>query len=163
MRPQSQARSTMRNDVAYWIAFSQLPGIGGQRLRRALERFGDMERAWRASAAELIDAGIEPKVARAAVAARSSVDVAALRGRVERAGVEAHTLADKSYPARLADIYDAPPALYVRGELLPQDEWAVAVVGTRNVSTYGREVTHRLVTDLVRHNVTIVSGLGAGL
>ncbi len=70
----------MRADVAYWIAFSQLPGIGAQRLRRALERFGDMERAWRASAAELIDAGIEPKVARAAVVARSSVDVAALRG-----------------------------------------------------------------------------------
>jgi len=153
----------MRADVAYWIAFSQLPGIGAQRLRRALERFGDMERAWRASAAELIDAGIEPKVARAAVVARSSVDVAALRGRVERAGVEAHTLADKSYPARLADIYDAPPVLYARGELLPQDEWAVAVVGTRNISTYGREVTHRLVTDLVRNNVTIVSGLARGV
>jgi len=47
--------------------------------------------------------------------------------------------------------------------LLPQDEWAVAVVGTRTVSPYGREVTHRLVTDLVRHNVTIVSGLARGV
>lgn len=73
--------------------------------------------------------------------------------RLELAGVEAHTLADKGYPARLADIYDAPPVLYARGELLLQDEWAVAVVGTRDVSPYGREVTHRLVTDLVRHNV----------
>lgn len=143
----------MRNDVAYWIAFSQLPGIGAQRMRRVVERFGDMERAWHAPAAGLIDAGIEPKVAHVAVAARASIDVAGALERLERAGVEAHTLADKGYPARLADIYDAPPVLYARGELLPQDEWAVAVVGTRDVSPYGREVTHRLVTDLVRHNV----------
>ncbi len=153
----------MRQDIAYWIAFSQLPGIGAQRMRRVVERFGDMERAWRAPAAALIDAGIEPKVAHGAVAARATVDVAGLRARLERAGVEAHTLADKSYPARLADIYDAPPVLYARGELLPQDEWAVAVVGTRDVSPYGREVTHRLVTDLVRHNVTVVSGLARGV
>lgn len=153
----------MRPDAAYWIAFSLLPGIGAQRMRRVVERFGDMERAWGATAAQLVDAGIEPKVARAASAARGEIDVARLLERVRRAGVTVHTLADKGYPARLADIYDAPPVLYARGELLPQDEWCVAVVGTRNISPYGREVTHRLVTDLVRRNVTIVSGLARGV
>lgn len=80
-----------------------------------------------------------------------------------RAGVTAHTLADPTYPTRLAEIYDAPPVLYTRGAFAPEDEWAVAVVGTRNVTAYGREVTHRLVADLVRHNVTIVSGLARGV
>lgn len=153
----------MRPDAPYWIAFSLLPGIGTQRLRRVADKFADMERAWRASAPDLVAAGLEPAVAQAAVAARPSVDVAATMARIERAGVEVHTLADPTYPARLAEIYDAPPVLYARGAFAPEDEWAVAVVGTRNVTAYGREVTHRLVTELARRNVTVVSGLARGV
>ncbi len=153
----------MRADAPYWVAFSLLPGIGPQRLRRVAESFDDMEQAWRASADELAMAGLEPKVAEAAVAARSGIDVEALMERIDRAGVTVHTLADPTYPARLADVYDAPPVLYVRGDFAPEDEWAVAVVGTRNISPYGREVTHRLVTELARRNVTIVSGLARGV
>ena len=153
----------MRPDAPYWIAFSLLPGIGAQRLRRLTEAFRDMELAWQAPAADLVAAGLEPKVAHAAVEARRSIDVEAVVARIARAGVAVHTLADPTYPARLAEIYDAPPVLYVQGELTLQDEWAVAVVGTRNVSPYGREATYRLATDLARRKVTIVSGLARGV
>ena len=153
----------MRPDGPYWIAFSLVPGIGPQRLRRIADAFGDMAAAWRAPAGRLIDAGLEPRVAHAVVAARSTIDLDATLARMTRVGATAHTLADPTYPARLAEIYDAPPVLYTRGAFAPEDEWAVAVVGTRNVSSYGREVTHRLVADLVRHNVTIVSGLARGV
>lgn len=153
----------MRPDAPYWVAFSLLPGIGTQRLRRVAEAFDDMERAWHAPVDELVAIGLDLPVARAAVAARPSVDVAGTMARIARAAVTVHTLADSTYPARLAEIYDAPPVLYTRGESAPQDEWAVAVVGTRNVSAYGREVTHRLVTELARQNVTIVSGLARGV
>jgi hypothetical protein len=154
---------SLRPDVPYWIAFSLLPGIGAQRLRRLAEAFRDMELAWQAPVADLVAAGLEPKVAHAAVEARRSIDVEAALARIARVGVTVHTLADPTYPARLAEIYDAPPVLYVQGELALQDEWAVAVVGTRNVSPYGREATYRLVTDLARRNVTIVSGLARGV
>lgn len=154
----------MKADIPYWIAFSLLPGIGPSRLRRIAEGFDyAMDEAWRASAAALVRAGIDPKVAETAVAARSSIDVERTWERVLRAGVAVHTLADSTYPARLADVPDAPPVLYARGAFAPEDEWSVAIVGTRNVTPYGREVTHRLVSDLVRHNVTIVSGLARGV
>ena len=153
----------MRRDAPYWIAFSLLPGIGAQRLRRLTAAFRDMELAWHAPAADLVAAGLEPKIAHAAVETRRSIDVEAVLARIARAGVAVHTLADPTYPARLAEIYDAPPVLYVRGDLTLQDEWAVAVVGTRNASPYGREATYRLVTDLARRNVTIVSGLARGV
>jgi DNA processing protein len=153
----------VRRDAPYWIAFSLLPGIGAQRLRRLTAAFRDMELAWHAPAADLVAAGLEPKIAHAAVEARRSIDVEATLARIARAGVTVHTLADSTYPARLTEIDDAPPVLYVRGELALQDEWAVAVVGTRTVSPYGREATYRLVTDLARRNVTIVSGLARGV
>ena len=66
------------------------------------------------------------------------------------------TYHDKSYPARLKEIYDYPPVIYVRGSLLPQDEWCIAIVGTRRATVYGRQVTEEIVTDLV-------SGLAKGI
>jgi DNA processing protein len=60
-------------------------------------------------------------------------------------------------------ISDPPPVLYVRGELRPEDDWAVAVVGTRDASAYGREAARRLASDLARSGVTIVSGLARGI
>ncbi|MBU1879469.1 MAG: DNA-processing protein DprA, partial [Chloroflexi bacterium] len=70
---------------------------------------------------------------------------------------------DPDYPALLREIHGAPPVLYVRGELLPRDEWALAVVGTRRVTAYGREVTSRLAGELARCGVTVVSGLARGV
>ena len=55
-----------------------------------------------------------------------------------------------------------PPVLYVRGQLLPEDERSVAVVGTRRPSAYGREAAYRLSYDLARAGVVIVSGLARG-
>ncbi|MEK7281158.1 MAG: DNA-processing protein DprA, partial [Chloroflexota bacterium] len=63
----------------------------------------------------------------------------------------------------LKEIYDSPPVLYVRGEMVPQDEWAIAVVGTRRATVYGRQVAEELATDLARHGITIVSGLARGI
>jgi len=67
----------VRRDAPYWIAFSLLPGIGAQRLRRLTAAFRDMELAWHAPAADLVAAGLEPKVAHAAVEARRSLQTAA--------------------------------------------------------------------------------------
>ncbi|MDP9365265.1 MAG: DNA-processing protein DprA, partial [Chloroflexota bacterium] len=73
------------------------------------------------------------------------------------------TRADANYPRLLAQIPAPPPVLYLRGELLPEDEVAVAVVGTRRMTSYGREVTARLSSDLAAAGVTVVSGLARGV
>jgi DNA processing protein len=83
--------------------------------------------------------------------------------RLRQAGVQAINWHDPQYPARLKEISDPPPVLYYRGELLPSDERAVAVVGTRSPTTYGREVAANLTTDLARNGITIVSGLALGI
>ena len=84
-------------------------------------------------------------------------------GRIGDSGARAITWHDEDYPPRLKEIFDRPPLLYVRGELLPADERSVAIVGTRKPTAYGREVAHRLAYDTARAGVTVVSGLARGI
>ena len=81
----------------------------------------------------------------------------------ERAGVTVVTYEDAEYPERLRHLSDAPPFLYVRGQLLPRDAAAVAVVGSRKASPYGLGVAYRLGFDLAEAGFTIVSGLARGI
>ena len=67
------------------------------------------------------------------------------------------------YPANLLNIAQPPPVLYVKGTLTSADEWAVAMVGTRQASAYGREVAHDLAATLAASGVTVVSGLARGI
>jgi DNA protecting protein DprA len=70
---------------------------------------------------------------------------------------------DERYPARLRQIAGAPPVLYVKGALTAADELALAVVGMRRATSYGREVTARLAGELAEAGLTIVSGLARGI
>jgi DNA processing protein len=83
--------------------------------------------------------------------------------KIERAGVQVLTWQDDAYPPQLHHIHSPPPVLYVKGELKPEDEWAVAMVGTRRATVYGKEATRALASDLARNGVTIVSGLARGI
>lgn len=73
------------------------------------------------------------------------------------------TLEDAAYPAVLREIADPPEPLYVRGTLDEQDRAAVAVVGARRASAYGLAVAEWLGRELVRHRVTVVSGMARGI
>jgi DNA processing protein len=73
------------------------------------------------------------------------------------------TLQDEDYPRLLRQINLPPPVLYVKGSYLPEDDWAIAVVGTRRAKTYGLEVTRYLVGGLARNGITIVSGMARGI
>ena len=70
---------------------------------------------------------------------------------------------DPAYPARLREIEQPPPVLFVRGEWLAEDQIAVAIVGTRRITAYGRQVTEQLATHLAANGITIVSGLARGV
>lgn len=78
-------------------------------------------------------------------------------------GIQVLTWEDEAYPARLKEIDQPPPILYLRGELTMEDSWAVAVVGTRRVTAYGRQVTEELASYLAQNGVTVVSGLARGV
>ncbi len=152
-----------RSETKYWVAFSRIPRIGSVRLGRLLSHFGSMEAAWKASAGQLHAAGIDQATVSSVVAERDAVSPEDEMARLEKAGVRALTWEDPEYPARLKEIEDKPPVLYVRGELSPEDEAAVAVVGTRKATPYGRQAAEHFATDLAASGVTVVSGLARGI
>ncbi len=160
--PDGQREGAM-TDLRYWVGFNKVRGIGPHRLRALLDHFGDLERAWHAPAEALREAGLDRRSLDNLLRARASLSLEQELARIERAGARVLTWESPDYPANLRQIEDAPPVLYVRGELVPEDQWAVAVVGTRRASAYGREAARRLATDLARHGVTVVSGLARGI
>lgn len=148
---------------AYWIAFNRVSGIGPVRLAALIEVCGDVEAAWRASIQQMQAARLDRRTIELFLEARRTINPAAELQHVLDAGVEVLTWDDDAYPDALRTADGAPPVLYQRGRIVSQDEWAVAVVGTRHASSYGREVARVLGSDLARAGVTVVSGLALGI
>ena len=148
---------------AYWIAFNKVAGIGPARLDMLMKACGSVEAAWKASIRQLKEAGLDKRSLESLLEARRTIDPQAELARVQGADIQVLTWDDAHYPANLRLTDAPPPVLYVRGELLPSDEWAVALVGTRRASAYGREVAHTVATDLATAGVTVVSGLALGV
>jgi DNA processing protein len=138
-------------------------GIGPARMRRLLDYFGDAETAWYATLGDLAGAGLESRVAEALVETRRTVDLDREMERLEAAGARALTRDSEDYPERLREVADSPPVLYLLGDLVQSDGWAVAVVGTRRATHYGREVTARLASELAQAGITVISGLARGI
>ena len=133
-------------DLKYWVAFGRIPRIGRARFSLLEKHFGKLENAWTASAAELRAAGLDQASITSIVAARPEISPDAELDALQRAHVDALTWNHPSYPPKLKEIYDLPPVLYVRGQLDSADEWAVAVVGTRRATPYGRQVVEQFAT-----------------
>lgn len=153
----------MVDSKKYWVGFNLVKGIGAARLRVLLQYFGDIEAAWNASPQALQAAGLGNKIIDTFLQVRLDVDLESVLQRIQSKGISVLTWEDETYPRRLKEIDQPPPVLYLRGSLLPADEWAVAIVGTRRITAYGRQVTEEIATTLARSGVTIVSGLARGV
>ncbi len=150
-------------DLRYWLAFNRVRGIGPVRLRLLLDTFGSIRAAWEAPVEALQALGLERRALNHFLQLRESLDLAQLEAAVMRAGVSVYTWDDPAYPTALRELPDSPPVLFVKGTLEADDDWAVAIVGTRKPTVYGREVAHQLATELAQQGLTIVSGLARGI
>lgn len=150
-------------NTRYYLGFNRVNGIGPARLDRLIDRCGSIEAAWYASAADLAAAGLEPKLIEALSETRRMLDLDQEMERLRRAGITLIDRENPAYPSSLRHIPSPPPLIYVRGTLSDVDAWSVAVVGTRQPTSYGREATRRLTIELVESGVTIVSGLALGI
>jgi DNA processing protein len=153
----------LNKDIKYWVGFSLIPGIGRVKSSQLEGYFANLEAAWKATPADLKQSGLDSNSIRAISAWQPKIDLESEIEKLDRYGVKAITYHDADYPARLKEIYDYPPLLYVRGSLLSEDDWCLAIVGTRRATVYGRQVTEEIVTDLAQNNITIVSGLARGI
>ena len=151
------------NELPYWVGLHRISRLGAARFALLEAAFDSMEEAWLAGSEELVAAGIDPRTAEEVVRRRPEIDVRAECERLAELGVRALHRPHPAYPARLREIDDAPPVLYVRGSWEPQDDWSVSVVGTRRATAYGRQAADELARDLAAHGVTVVSGLARGV
>ena len=150
-------------DKRYWIGFNLIKGIGAVRMQALIQHFGDLEVAWNAPPIDLARAGLGLKVIERILQARKSVDLDKLWAKIEAQGIKILTWEDEAYPQRLKEIDQPPPVLYIRGDYLPDDLFAVAIVGTRRVTAYGRQIAEELAAYLASNGITVVSGLARGV
>jgi DNA processing protein len=159
----SRWKNAPSDERTYWVMLSMVAGIGPVRFRRLLEVCGDARRGWVASDAELAMAGFERRSAESLRQLRSSLTPEAAFQRLARLGVRTVTMLEDDYPSALREIADPPPVLFVRGRITDADTQAVALVGTRRATTYGRTIAERFSRDLAMAGITIVSGLAKGI
>jgi DNA processing protein len=148
------------DEKKYWVGFNLIKGIGAVRMQALIQHFGGLESAWKA---ELAAAGLSLKLIERIVQARAQLDLEKVWAKIESQGIRILTWEDDSYPQRLKEIEQPPPVLDLRGDYLPEDLFAVAIVGTRQVTAYGRQITEELASHLAGNGITVVSGLARGV
>lgn len=148
----------------YWVGFNLVKGIGPSRLRALWAYFNhDIEAAWHADSQDLLNAGLGEQAVSAFLQFRKAPNLEPVFEKMQKVHARICTLDDDEYPALLKEVLDGPPIFYIRGQLFPEDDLSLAIVGTRKSTTYGEQVTRRMATAMAQARVTIVSGLARGL
>lgn len=153
----------MSDDKKYWIGFNLVKGIGSVRFNQILSYFNDLSIAWDAPPEAFQQVGLPERVLRNFYKIRQEVDLDQMYASILDQNVSVLTLQDETYPRLLHEIDQSPPVIYIKGTLEPADEFAVALVGTRRLTAYGRQVTRDTSIFLAGHGITIVSGLARGV
>src|SRR3989344_4622177 len=157
------AANNLRNDLKFWLAFNQISVIGPVRIGRLLDYFPDLQTAWQADLSELAQAGLEFKIAQEVAAKKREINPEQELEKIEKAGVKIMAFSDPGYPKLLKEIYAPPFLLYYFGELDLNNDFSLAIVGTRKITNYGRQATEKIAGELAQAGLTIVSGLALGI
>ena len=150
------------NDLAFWNALALFPKFGPKRFKKIYSYFPNMQEAFGASFGELKEAGLEEEIILEFLEKRKEIDSEKEFGKLEKEGIKILTIKDKNYPKRLKEIYNSPAFLYYKGEL-QKDEYSLGIVGTRKMTSYGKQAVLEIASQLAQSGVTIVSGLALGI
>ena len=148
----------------YWHCLKKTPGLGHQGAQTLAEHFADGEAAWNADAHAYVSAGIAPDLARKIEDTKRNVSPEEEAELLAESDIDIIVATDPIFPKLLSEIPQAPFLLYVRGTI---DDWNarkyIAVVGSRKITSYGRQATEHIASDLARAGFTVVSGLAFGI
>lgn len=148
----------------YLHAFNLLPQFGPTRLLKLANHFqNDFEHAFKAAKNELMQTGLENEIVDAWLEKKPKINLEDEKAALEKESISIIAHKDNNYPKLLNEIPKYPPLLYSRGIMENADELFFAVVGSRNITTYGRSVIPDLISPLVDAGVTIVSGMAFGV
>jgi DNA processing protein len=159
----SQTRSLSEEQVAA-LRLSQVVGIGPKLFQELIDHFGSATKVLKATPTELREVnGIGQKVARAIVMAESEIQVDELLQLCQKNSIQIIFRNESIYPRLLSEIHDPPNLMYIRGTLLPSDQIAIAIVGSRHATNYGIQTADKFARGLSLAGFTIVSGLARGI
>ena len=160
---QNKANPSQNKYIKYWVGFTKIPSIGPQRFNKLIKAFDNLEQAWQAPILKLEQSGLEDNVIAEIIRIRAEINLEQELEKLEKEKVSVITIADEKYPKLLKEIYSPPPLIYYRGELPKDEDFLLAIVGTRKFSQYGKQVTEMITADLAQNKITIVSGLALGI
>ena len=147
-----------------WMTLNLINGVGPRIRQRLLDHFGGVREILDAPPSRLREVdGVGPALTRSIVAAKEANDVDQEIQLSRQNGIDIVVENTEAYPRMLREIPDPPGILYVNGELLPQDDLSIGLVGTRHASQYGLQVADMLASGLARAGYTIVSGMARGI
>jgi DNA processing protein len=152
------------SELKSWLALSTVPNVGPVRYVSLVKHFGSPEKVLSASEKELAELPDIGPVTASSIRNQVFWDKAEEQQKsAEKNQVRLVTFKDEDYPENLKSIYDSPPFLFVKGEIGKDDRNAVAIVGCRSASTYGKHITEKIGRELAKNGITIVSGLARGI
>lgn len=151
------------DETLHWLALHLLPGLGARRTLDLLNSYHTPQAVFRATASELCAQGIPGPMARTIATGCVFEDAASQHERMRKQGAMLLTIQDEAYPELLRQIFDPPVVLFALGRLEWLNRVAVAVVGSRHATTYGKAVSERLAGELAARGVCIVSGMARGI
>ncbi|HKS65638.1 MAG TPA: DNA-processing protein DprA [Candidatus Acidoferrales bacterium] len=146
-----------------WLALALTPGLGARMAGKLLSAFGSPDAVFSASLTALEAERLPSAVAQAIHSQRPLSDAARELAQAQTAGCRLLTWDESEYPARLREIYDPPPLLYVYGNAELLRKHPIAIVGARRPSPYGNQMAERLGRDLAARGLVVVSGLARGI
>ena len=152
------------DEYAGRIALTMIPGIGPVIAKKLVLHCGSAEAVFREKkkVLELIP-GIGKITARLVTDRDCRVKAEKEMVRIEKLGIQTLYFTEANYPSRLKHCYDSPPLLYYKGSADLNANRIVSIIGTRNITDYGTQLCEKLVADLVKYNVLVVSGLAYGV
>ncbi len=150
-------------ETKYFNAFNLIDGLGPIAFKKLLAHFNSLEEAWSIEINQLRQAGLENFVIEQIKKQRPQINPSEQMERLTKEGIDLITILDKNYPKLLKEIYSPPALLYIRGKLELNDEFSLAIVGTRKLSSYGQQITPLITSDLAGAGLTIISGLAKGI
>lgn len=156
--------NTKDPDLLYLLALSMIKDIGPIMARRLISTFKSAEEVFKQDERSLMEVeGIGKERARAIKEFSGWKEPEDILRRCRLLGIEIISEESPLYPENLKTVQDAPLILYMKGRPLPQDRYAIAIVGSRRCSEYGRRVSEKLSSELAERGITIVSGLARGI
>ena len=154
----------MKEDSLLLVALNMIPDLGSIKIQSIAEKFKGYSEFIKAEPKEFLEIpGIGKKISEKIITYKAKIEPYREIEKATKQGVNIVTLFDKDYPEQLKQIYDPPPVLYIKGQKSILNNKAIAIVGSRKASTYGRRVAVNFAKELALMDINVVSGMARGI